>query len=245
MSSQPKYQQEATIYKKPADIFGVLKTLMRARQLITIKFKGLKETFNTMVLKVDLEGQYFILDEFALAIAHKHATSKDSFSGRASFHGVVVTFKNAKVSAAGTWKGTAIYKVAFPEQMTYLQRRGAFRVQVSRSHNVRVTIKSDAHENNLIGTLTDISGTGCQVAIPGVISPALTEGEMCDTCYIDLPDEPTIECAIEARHTKYVEASNTSFVGVHLHDLQGMDQRHLDRFINNLQRELKKLETKE
>lgn len=224
------------ILKSPEEIYGLLKNLQKTHNPITIKFEDGDQLYSSIMLKTDLTGTYFILDEITPPSGHKRACAGDAFSIRASHQGINLYIRKNKVAGYNTQADSAFYKINFPDEMVYQQRRNAFRVPVSRSMNTHITFTSEDRETPITGRILDMSFTGCKVVFTEIISPGFKPSEHFENCVISMDDKDTIECAAEARHAIPNEEYEVTTVGFRFLNLQGMVQRNINKLVQNLQR---------
>ncbi|MDX1397181.1 MAG: flagellar regulator YcgR PilZN domain-containing protein, partial [Oceanospirillum sp.] len=197
------------VVTRQASIFAVLRSLQKHRSPLTIVFRGHnKQTFTSIVLKVDLEEGYFILDEIAPPSGHKRAMEGGIFSIQANDKGVQVVFGNNTVVGAGRNDGAAIYKIPLPKQLLYKQRRDAYRAHIAIADQVEVKLTSYERQKPLVGRIIDISSTGCKIEFPYLVEPAFEDMEVFDEVSFDLPEsefDTSVLCAAEARRAVYFE----------------------------------------
>ncbi|WP_417596761.1 flagellar brake protein [Oceanospirillum sp.] len=229
---------------RQASIFAVLRSLQKHRSPLTIVFQGHnKQSFTSIVLKVDLEDGYFILDEIAPPSGHKRALEGGVFSIQANDKGVQVAFGNNTVVGAGHNEGAAIYKVAMPKQLLYKQRRDAYRAHIAIADQEDIKLTSYKRQKPLVGKIIDISSTGCKVEFPYLVEPAFEDMEVFDELSFDLPEaefDTSVLCAAEARRAVYFEDKKTTQCGFQFLNPDGRNQREIDRFVAYLQREARR-----
>jgi len=114
-------------------IFSILSAVQKARTPITIKFENRERYYTSLILRTELEDAYIIIDEIAPEDGHLLAMQKLPFSIRGSHGGVSLFFRPNVISGSGVQSDIAFYKIPFPEEMIYQQRRGAFRAPVARA----------------------------------------------------------------------------------------------------------------
>ena len=92
------------------------------------------------------------------------------------------------------------------------------------------------------GHLLDISATGCKLRFPGNISSSLQAGQVYERFTARFPFG-AMTTAIEMRHVQYEEKLDTTFVGARFHRINGQEQRLVERFVYQLQREARRFES--
>lgn len=232
------------VVTRQASIFAILRSLQKHRSPLSITFRGHdKQIFTSIVLKVDLNEGYFLLDELS-GSGHKRAMNAEQFVVSGNDRGVQVVFGGNRVIAAGSNEGAAIYKVALPKQLLYKQRRDAFRAHIAMSDRVEVKLVSYERPKPLIGQIIDISSSGCKVFFPYLVEPAFEELEVFDEVAFDLPEnafDSSVLCAAEARHAVYDTVKQNTECGFRFLSPDGRNQREIDRFVSYIQREARRM----
>lgn len=245
LTSTSKKDDEKHVITRRASIFAILRSLQKHRSPLSIVFRGeSKQTYTSIVLKVDLDEGYFLIDELAPASGNKRIMAGDAFSIRANDRGVQVLFSGNRVVAAGHNQGAAIYKVALPNKALYKQRRDAFRAHISLANRAEIKLVSYERQRPLMGSLIDISSTGCKIEFPYLVEPAFEEFEVFDEVSFDLPEavfDSSVLCSAEARHAVYDEHKQITQCGFRFLSPDGRNQREIDRYVAFLQREARRL----
>ena len=239
-----KDNDQKHVVTRQASIFSVLRALQKSRAPLAITFRGHgNQTFTSIILKVDLNEGYFLLDEIAPPSGHQYALSGNIFSIQANDKGVQVFFGDNSIIGTGYNDGAAVYKVLLPKKLIYKQRRDAYRAHIAIADQVEVKLISYERQKPLVGRIIDISSTGCKVEFPYIIDPALTEFEVFDEINFDLPEpefNTSVLCAAEARRAIYLEDRHITQCGFRFLSPDGRNQREIDRFVAYLQREARR-----
>ena len=132
---------------------------------------------------------------------------------------------------------------AMPEEMTYHQRRNAFRAALKLSQLVDVTLDGTHIKGNgaLRGKLLDISATGCRLRFQGDLGSRLQAGQVYERMSVKLPFG-TISTAAELRHLSYEDKLDITYVGMRFYRMDGLAQRSIERFVYQVQREARQLD---
>jgi c-di-GMP-binding flagellar brake protein YcgR len=129
-----------------------------------------------------------------------------------------------------------------PEAVHYHQRRNAFRAQLKQTDQVKIELAGDKLRSSIPGQLLDISATGCKLRLPGNVASSLHSGQVYERFTAQLPfGEMTT--AVELRHVQYEEKLDTTFAGVRFHRMNGLEQRQVERFVYQLQREARRFDS--
>lgn len=231
------------IVTRQASIFAVLRSLQKSRAPLTLSFGDKEQQFTSIILKVDLEEGFFLLDEIAPPSGHDKAMTGKTFTIHANDKGVQVAFSGNRVVGAGRNEGAAIYKIPMPRQLLYKQRRDAYRAHIAMSDQVEVKLISYERQKPLVGRIIDISSTGCKVEFPYRVEPEFAETEVFDELTFDLPVtefDTSVLCAAEARRAVYQNDKQITQCGFRFINPDGRNQREIDRFVAYLQREARR-----
>ncbi|MNP30028.1 Flagellar brake protein YcgR [compost metagenome] len=127
--------------------------------------------------------------------------------------------------------------------MVYHQRRNAFRAALKLSQLVGVQLDGDKLKGKgaLNGKLLDISATGCKLRFEGDISERLQLGQVYERFAAALPFGK-MNAPVELRYLHFEERINTTFAGVRFHNMSGLVQRQVERFVYQLQREARRFD---
>lgn len=224
-------------------IYSILASVQKSRSPITIKFENSERYYTSLILRTELEEGYIIIDEIAPEDGHQLALQKQPFSIRGSHGGVSLFFRPNVIAGSGTQSDIAFYKVKFPEEMIYQQRRGAYRAPVARALGIKATVSAPERNQTLTGRLYDLSISGCRINFEGELKPEPVRGDRFSECHIELEDF-AINTPVTLKHASFVRDWNETTCGFQFEGLTKTTQRAIDRFVYFLQREARRLETK-
>lgn len=242
--SQIQDEERKHLVTRRASIFAILRSVQKSRAPLTLHFHGHNHTACTsIILKVDLEEGYFLLDEIAPASGHKLAMNQTPFSVQATDKGVEIVFRNNKVVGAGRNQGAVVYKVPLPRKLLYKQRREAYRAHIALADQVEVKLTSYERSKPLAGRIIDISSTGCKIEFDYMVDSGFSDLEVFDELIFDLPANEfstSVLCAAEARHADYFPDKQVTQCGFRFLNPDGRNQREIDRFVAYLQRQARR-----
>lgn len=227
------------------EIGKALATVVESRTPLTIRIEERQTFYVSLLVDVDSENQVLYIDELLPKNGNDALVNGEVFSVRALCRGIPVFFKGNKILSVEEDSGALTYKLAFPERLIYQQRRQFFRVAVGLKQNCDVVLKrskkqADSNSSAVRGRVVDLSQRGAGFQILGQLEPELLVGEHMAECEISLPDYEYITCQAEIRRFFYDEERDISSCGLLLHGLEKGQQRKLDRYILQLQREARK-----
>lgn len=222
------------------EIQSLLKTLSASRTPLEIHFGGRSAIFQSYIVGLSPEDNALYIDQLIPALGDKWVSQGEAFRIEAWLDGVHMRWQNAGAALVQLQDGAPAFMLSIPEQLRYHQRRGAFRAQVHRSIDTRLELIHSQRQRHLAGELMDISATGCKIRIPGNVVEALQPGERYELSELQLEDDVRLVINVEIRHRDYLESSNETSVGVYFQQPPTQAQRHIDRFVTQLQREARR-----
>jgi len=222
-------------------IFSILNAVQKARTPIMIKFEGIERYFTSLILRTDLDEGYLIIDEIAPESGHEMALQGRSFSIRGSHHGVSLYFRPNVVVGSGIENDIAFYKINFPQEMIYQQRRTAYRAPVPLGLDIQAKLVSP-HHGTLSGILYDISTGGCRLNFKGNLDPEFARGDLIDNFQLILNDGEKLSCPVQVCHSQFVRDWKQTTCGLQFVDLDKLSIKKIDRFVYFLQREARRLQ---
>lgn len=228
--------------RSPVEINALLKTLLQSRDQLIISFPERSQTFQSFIVAVDPGSDQLWIDETVPKEGDRFINAGESFRVDAWHEGIHMRW-NCLAAQKVILEGAPAYCAALPDQLTYHQKRGAFRAAVQRPLETGVALQDDRIELN--GHLFDVSATGCKAFFAGDQSQSLQPGAIIDRCQLDLPETGQLGLAMEVRHVTYNELRDESHAGFRFRQPSPQAQRQIDRFVNYLQREARRLERRD
>lgn len=226
----------------PREIQSLLKALQMSRTPLEIRFDGRSAICQSYIVGLASQNDTFYIDELIPAVGDKWIQQGEACCIDAWLDGVHLRWQNGGATLVQLQDGAPAFSLPLPAQLTYHQRRGAFRAQIHRSIDTRLELIHPGRQRAFAGELLDISATGCKVSMPGNLVQALQPGERYELSQLQLEDGIRIPVSVEIRHREYNEDSNDTRIGVYFQQPPAQTQRHIDRFVNQLQREARRLE---
>ena len=138
-------------------------------------------------------------------------------------------------------EGNLSFKLHFPQRLHSELQRDSFRVNVSVMKELKVLLYAEENEA-LTGYLRDISATGFRVEFKGKPHKQFSSTDNISKCLIQLPDSTKVECQAKVMHVGYNPDLDIYKLGCKFTEIPGQGQRVINRFINNVQRELRRKE---
>lgn len=224
----------------PLEIQSLLKALQTSRTPLEVRFDGRSAVFQSYIVALDLHDQALYIDELIPSVGDKWIEQGDEYHIEAWLDGVNLRWQNGGARRVQLEDGAPAFLLQIPAQLAYHQRRGAFRAHIHRSMETRLELVQPGREDDLTGELVDISATGCKVRIPGNRVQTLQPGARYELSQLQLEDDIRIAVSAEIRHREYIDGSDETLVGIYFHQPPAQTQRHIDRFVTQLQREARR-----
>ncbi|MFA5679690.1 MAG: flagellar regulator YcgR PilZN domain-containing protein [Pseudomonas sp.] len=225
----------------PLEIQSLLKALQASRTPLEIRFDDRSQTFQSYIVELAANSNTLFIDELIPSLGDKWMEKGESFRIEAWMDGVHIRWDNRGAIKVHLADDAPAFSLNLPSQLTYHQRRGAYRAAVHRSIDTCMELIHPERKRRFSGELLNISATGCKLRLAGNVTQALAPGERYETSRLQLEADQQLVVNVEVRHREYLEASDETHVGLHFHQPTAQVQRHIDRFVNQLQREARRL----
>lgn len=228
-----------------ARIAWILQSVQRSHQLLRLSFAGGQHEAQSMVVQVDADKGYFYIDEPPCTRCCELAIAGEPFDLATSLSGVDVTVAELSVVKLEQDPQGAMYKVALPASMGYVQRRDSFRAPLVGLSNIAVNVcpvpagepEESAIEEFPEATLEDISSAGCRFSIRG--DKNLCIGQVGDQLSLSMqfPDASSpVTVVADVRHTRHVQRSKLWLIGCQFTALDMQSQKLIDSQVFETQR---------
>lgn len=223
------------------EILSLLKNMQQRHDPLSVTFTDRTQRFQSYIVKIDSDAKQLWIDEMMPREGDRYVAMGEPFRLETWVEGVHIRWQCPGAQAV-MLDDTPAYLAALPQELIHHQKRGAFRAAVRRSMDVGIGIAHAKRAVSLTGSIMDISATGCKARIPGDCSQMLTPGDEFAASYLQLPDTPRNTLNLEVRHAIYEAAIDETQVGLRFKQPSPLMQRQIDRFVNLLQREARRLE---
>lgn len=239
--SQEDGPQPPKVLKTVAEVVANLRQLQQNHDPLIISFAERSQRFQSYVIDVDRDKNRLMLDELVPNDGERFLANGETFHVEAFHEGVRVAWTCEQTMQVTEFEGARCYLGNLPSEISYHQRRNAFRAPLKQGELIKVELAGDKLRTLLPGQLLDISATGCKLRFPGDVSNGLQAGQVYERLSVKLPFGP-MTTAIEVRHVIFDEKLATTFVGARFHKINGQEQRLVERFVYQLQREARRMD---
>jgi c-di-GMP-binding flagellar brake protein YcgR len=235
--------QPPKVLSTPLEITANLRQLLESHDPLIISFHERSQRFQSYVVHVDRDSGVLALDEMIPRDGEKYIENGEPFRVEGFHDGVRIAWESNTALTIGEIDGHRCYRGPLPEEVTYHQRRNAFRAALKLSQLVDIVLDGAHLKGNgaLRGKLLDISATGCKLRFDGNVEDRLQLGQVYERFKASNPLGLT-DTLVELRHLHFEERINTTFAGVRFHNLNGQAQRKIESFVYQLQREARRFD---
>lgn len=234
--------QPPKVLKTPVEIVANLRQLEQNHDPLIITFHERSQRFQSYVIEVDRQKNRLILDEMIPNDAERFLHNGEPFRIEAFHEGVRVAWECQQAVQVTEHQGSRCYICPMPEAVHYHQRRNAFRAQLKQSDQVKVELAGDKLARAVQGQLLDISATGCKLRLPGDATQGLKTGQVYERFTAQLPFG-AMTTPVELRYLHYEEKLDATIAGLRFYRMSGLEQRQVERFVYQLQREARRFES--
>ena len=226
--------------KSKAEISSLLGKLAKNHTLLSILVNGSTKMFGSMILEVNDEKRYLVLDELYPRNELNKSLLNTKLSVETQLEGIEVRF-TTNVEAIAEREEIEYYKVSYPAFVFHHQRRSSFRVNIGVSDSIPIALSTE-DDILLHAELRDISQGGVSARISSPSANILSVGDEIPTCVIHTPEGKKIVSSLEVARIEDSSNSQAVRIGARFIHISGTDRHELSRLIAKLDREnVKKL----
>ncbi len=233
--------QPPKVLTTPLEISGNLRMLQESHDPLIITFHERSQRFQSYLVNVDRETNSIALDEMIPRDGERFLLAGEPFRVEGFHDGVRIAWDGKGPLTIDESSDGRCYRGALPDEVVYHQRRNAFRAALKLAQLVNVELGGDKLKSPVDGKLLDISATGCKLRFEGDITQRLQLGQVYERFIAALPFG-NMTAPVELRYLHFEERINTTFAGVRFHNISGLVQRQVERFVYQLQREARRFD---
>ncbi|KAA8713443.1 flagellar brake protein [Pseudomonas cannabina] len=240
-SSADDAPQPPKVLNTPLEIAANLRLLVESHDPLIITFHERAQRFQSYLLEVDRDSNTMALDEMIPRDGERFIGNGEPYRVEGFHDGVRIAWESSAQMDIVEADGQRMYRGPMPDEVIYHQRRNAFRAALKLAQLVDVEIGGERLKSTLTGKLLDISATGCKLRFEGDVSDRMQLGQVYDRLVAKLPFG-AMTAPVELRHLHFEERFHTTFAGVRFHNMSGLVQRQVERFVYQLQREARRFD---
>lgn len=240
-SSAEDAPQPPKVLTTPLEIVSTLRMLQESHDPLIITFHERSQRFQSYLVDIDRESNMIALDEMIPRDGERFLLAGEPFRIEGFHEGVRIAWESNGTLAIDESSGGRCYRGTLPDEVVYHQRRNAFRAALKLAQLVNIELAGEKLKVPLSGKLLDISATGCKLRFDGDITSGLQLGQVYDRFLAALPFG-SMTTSVELRYLHHEERIDTTFAGVRFHNMSGLVQRQVERFVYQLQREARRFD---
>ncbi|MCP2074008.1 UNVERIFIED_ORG: c-di-GMP-binding flagellar brake protein YcgR [Pseudomonas lini] len=233
--------QPPKVLSTPLEIAGNLRMLQDSHDPLIITFHERTQRFQSYLVDIDRESNSIALDEMIPRDGERFLLAGEPFRVEGFHDGVRIAWEGKGPLTITESSDGRCYRGALPDEVVYHQRRNAFRAALKLAQLVDVELGGEKLKSSVNGKLLDISATGCKLRFEGDITARLQLGQVYERFIAALPFG-NMTAPVELRYLHFEERINTTFAGVRFHNITGLVQRQVERFVYQLQREARRFD---
>lgn len=233
--------QPPKVLTAPLEIYANLKPLFDNHVPVIIRFSERNQRYQSFLIEINREKGWLALDELIPNDGERLMLQGEAFLAEAFYEGVKIAWHSSTPAHPSEMDGARCYWIPIPSELTYHQRRNAYRAQLQGSPSIAI-LSGTTLRGCLEGKLLDLSATGCKLSFKGDQQSRLQPGQVYDQLSLRLPIG-TVQTAVELRHVVYDEKLDLSYCGMSFYRISGLSQRQIERFVYQLQREARRGQT--
>ena len=213
----------------------LLTKIFDAHCLLDIRLDGDASAYQSAIIELVPEAGYLVMDALTPATGDALASSLPDLKVRTRVNGMEIKFAS-RILARGSQGGLPYYKVRYPDDIDYPQRRRDFRVTVPFDRGVPVRFETRTG-GWVRGEIRDLSPGGfCARLLSGNVANIEQECGQPTACEIDLPGHGTLRAVVEVRHMQPSRARSAPRVGARFIELEPHSERQLEHCVAELTR---------
>lgn len=239
-NSSNQYESKAERVTQLPHIIGLLHRLKDAKCLLSVRVEGSGVSHTSLLLDVNSDRGYILLDELNNERAHQLAVETGRIRVFCQNQGVEMSFA-CPIRVAHNKKGLTFYQAPIPNEIHYQQRRNDYRVRVGLDQEIHLLIPVES-ETSLDAELFDVSLGGVGARLES--SQQLRKGLIIPSCKLSLPNQETIETDVEIRFVKAENNGKFTRIGGRFLSPDPATRGRLRKIVTQLEREMLRRKTR-
>jgi c-di-GMP-binding flagellar brake protein YcgR len=236
---KPKTQndQDSILLTSIDDIRVLLKNINNKHSLLSVIIPPYDEYFGSTIIEINNDENYLVIDELYPKEGHDRIKVGTQLSFNTQYSGAFVNF-SGKIEAIGENNKAAYYKINFPKEVEYHQRRNTYRIAISIKETIPVNLVNE-DEVLIKAELRDISHGGICLRFNSMPHhSSIKSGDYIPTCLIQVDENRKILSSLNICHVETIEETGTIRVGAEFAQISKIDQRELEHLIASLERSI-------
>ena len=245
-------QPEGQIIKSNEGIYRLMTRLQNKHTPLKLRFDSVADYYTSMVIAVNFKEGYILLDEVTPKWGDELMAKAIPFSFDSYHDGCKISAVKMQAVGRAVKEGSPVYKILFPAELHFLQRRKFYRAPVRYSLKIKTRlgikvppVKRDENDEIIPqnptweheGLLQDLSAQGCQIEVGGDLRETLPKNTEYLSCHFIFPNSYLFDIGIAVRHISYDEKHDMSSLGCQFINMDPKLDRKISFIVNELQRD--------
>ncbi|MGD8560376.1 MAG: flagellar brake protein [Gammaproteobacteria bacterium] len=219
-------------FRNSVKIQELFNIMQQERTIISIRFPETEKDYTSCIVQLDDDGTRFTLDEILPEEGNKIFREKRSIIASSSVHGAQISFSSQLISDKPSQQFHS-YWCSIPDSISFVQRRGDYRLLVPNVHRYEVTAEHEPSHQLLKGYVVDISALGIGIAFKA--SHIVKPGDRLIHCQMAMSDTQKIKFTVGVCHIEST-SPDTIVVGGSIMDINSESRDLLNRLTRQLER---------
>ncbi len=220
----------------PFESARLLEMVRSKHTLLQISMPGVPEVFFSAILSINPEENFILLDEINTKRGHELLLIHKKLNVLTRINGIELRFSANLVNTYDK-DGIAIYKLEYPENVIYQQKRQSYRINIGLGINIPIKLKRE-DGIPVYGNMINLSETGAGIALNSPCSVQMSE--ILPYCELRIAEDNVITCQLEVRYINTDNNEKPQHIGGQFIGVSNSHQRELSKLVINLQRDLMK-----
>jgi c-di-GMP-binding flagellar brake protein YcgR len=224
-------------------IARILSHLSSDKVPLTLKFQGVPREYTAKLGEVKKRGKLLFIfppkTEEGLGFLDKGRP----FTITSNYKGVPITFKTKLAEKVTSEAGKIRFRLVFPSQMVYLQRRRMDRFELPEKARFPVTL-SRANDQVRKGEVVEINNLGLSALLPNDLGDVISENDVFTRCAIQVDQNTAFELSIKVTSATFYASINRTRIGGEFLPVDSVTRNRLKGLIKVLERKYSKFKKK-
>ena len=232
-ATKPVHRLDSTLSR-----YAPLFALQESRQIIEVVSERTGDSYQSMILGVDLVNQTIELDELFPQPENFVYQPGDKFTFKHHQGGQILSF-TSPLSSILMSLDMPVYTLQLPERVSYCQRRQSLRLILSKQQPLTVQLQSP-RRSPWYATASNISSGGMRVVVGGNVIDDLARNTLLPNCQFYFNDDFHIQCQARVKAYRFSRRPyRRTEISLEFVDMAPQTQHQLQQLIHTYSEPLK------
>ena len=219
--------QENHLIKDKLEVFNLIKSIQKSRQLISVSFKALPKYCLTLLLDIHKDAGILVFDETNPKITTKLIENKNEAEFSLKLEQLPVIFKSELI--VNNNNPNLLY-AHFPKEIYYPQNRRDYRYRTEFMDNIQTTIFLST-QKKLNCDLINISLGGLCLRLPYSETNKFHLNQLIDDIQIKFPDSKEFSVSAKVQFRRYDHSNANVALGLQINHKSASTEKAIQQFI--------------